>query len=168
MGGSAYDINNNEYKEYDNFWLTSFVDEDGNKFPSVEHYYQYHKCVNENDKKRVLNASIEYVYAVGQNVELRNDWEEIKLDIMFQGNYMKFVQNDELRDMLKNTREYIHVPSVLFGCLFWGSGIRLEGKNWNGKILMAIRDLLNNIPIEDFLIEKKYESFMAKMKKYNI
>jgi ribA/ribD-fused uncharacterized protein len=171
MGGSAYAYSSNsskdeskEYKEYDNFWQSSFIDENGIYFPSVEHYYQYNKCVKESDRKSILEASIEDVYSLGQNVELREDWEEVKLDVMYKGNYMKFTQNEILKNMLKNTKGFIYVPSVLFGCLFWGSGINLEGKNWNGKILMAVRDSLNNESIEDFLFEKKYECFMAKMK----
>lgn len=164
MGGSAY-ISGVEYKEYDNFFVSPFR-ENGVVFQSTEHYYQYHKCVNDYDRNNVLTASIEDVYSVGQTVEITDNWEERKLDVMFQGNYLKFTQNENLRDSLCNTSEsdMIDVPSNAFGSLFWGSGINGEGKNWNGKILMAVRDLLWGKSIDDFLFEKKYESFCLKMK----
>lgn len=161
MGGSAF-IENVEYKEYDNFFYCLFR-EDHITFQSTEHYYQYHKCVNNEDRSRVLSASIEDVYSIGQQVEIKEDWEEKKLDVMFRGNYLKFSQNDDLRESLCETVGEIYVPSNCFGSLFWGSGINGEGKNWNGKILMAVRDLLLKKPIDDFLFEKKYESFCLKM-----
>lgn len=163
MGGSAY-IDDQEYQEYDNFWVAPFV-EDGVTFLSSEHYYQYHKCVNDHDKSMIHNASVEDVYSIGQTVELVHDWEEKKLDVMFNGNWLKITQNESLKQKLVTSVGEIYVPCNAFGSLFWGSGINREGKNWNGKILMAIRDRLNGIPIDDFLFEKQYESFCLKMKK---
>lgn len=113
----------------------------------------------------IRNASIEDVYSIGQSVDLVHDWEEKKLDVMFNGNWLKITQNESLKEKLVKSVGEIYVPCDAFGSLFWGSGIKGEGKNWNGKILMAIRDRLNGIPIDDFLFEKQYESFCLKMKK---
>lgn len=161
MGGSAF-VDGKEYKEFDNFHYSKFTDENGVTFISSEHYYQYSKCVNDEDREKVLKSSIENVYSVGQRVDLREDWEKTKLMKMYEGNRMKYFQNEYLGNQLKDTKGEIVVPSIMFGCLFWGSGVEgvCEGENWNGKILMAIRDELNGKGNEDFILEIRYRNFM--------
>ena len=161
MGGSAF-IEGKEYEEFDNFYKCKFIDTNGNTFISSEHYYQYSKCVNDKDRERVLKSSIENVYSVGQNVVLKEDWDKIKLSKMYEGNRMKIFQNQYLANKLKETKGEIIVPSIIFGCLFWGSGVEgiYEGENWNGKILMAIRDELNGKNMDDFILEMRYRNFL--------
>jgi len=161
MGGSAF-IEGKEYKEFDNFYECKFRDSNENIFISSEHYYQYSKCVNDFDRARVLKSSIENVYSVGQSVVLREDWEKIKLYKMYEANRMKYFQNQDLGNQLKGTIGEIIVPSIMFGCLFWGAGIAgiYDGENWNGKILMAIRDELNGKDVEDFILEMRYRNFL--------
>ena len=161
MGGPAV-INNIEYPEFDNFYECNITKYDIT-FHSTEQYYQYHKCALESDKNLILTSSIEYVFGVGQSVQLVQDWESIKLPIMYQANKLKFSQHKNLLDLLLSTTGDITVPSCVFGSLFWGSGIENEGENWNGKILMAIRDEARGLDIEDFLIEMKYRCFLFKM-----
>jgi predicted NAD-dependent protein-ADP-ribosyltransferase YbiA (DUF1768 family) len=37
------------------------------------------------------------VWAASRNVELRFDWEKVKVRVMYTGNKAKFEQNDDLR-----------------------------------------------------------------------
>jgi ribA/ribD-fused uncharacterized protein len=161
MGGSGY-CDGVEYPQFDNFYECC-LEEDGIQFASTEHYYQYHKCILDSDKKRILASSVEYVFSIGQSVELVPHWESIKLKVMYRANQLKFNQHPDLAKLLISTEGEITVPSCVFGSMFWGSGIDGTGENWNGKILMAIRDQLKGNTSDEIMFEISYRSFLLKL-----
>lgn len=116
-------------------------------FPTVEHYYQAMKfysndsrfCVILNlvdpDAARLLTKTPEY------KVNRRENFDEIKFDIMENALRAKFAQNPDAAELLKSTGDAILIKScpVCYNCGF-GEG---SGENRIGKILMQIRSELS-------------------------
>lgn len=81
---------------------------------------------------------------LGRKVKLRDDWEEVKLDIMTEVVSQKFLQHPHLIEMLLQTGDEELVEGNKWGDRFWGV---CKGKSENhlGKILMKIRDAYKSI-----------------------
>lgn len=127
---------------------------DNTDYQSTEHYYQYRKCLANNDKltaEKALNASTpEAAMLIGKQVQAKREWiESTGIKLMEKATTAKFSQNQSLMDHLKKTEKKTIVESTRNN--FWGSGIsftnrdalnadKYAGKNQMGKILMDIRD----------------------------
>lgn len=112
-------------------------------FPTVEHAYQAAKCHDLNDVCRFLNATTPgAAKRLGQTVEKRTDWSDIKLVVMLNLNTQKY-QDEILREKLLATMGHTLVEGNTWGDTFWGvcGGV---GSNHLGKILMDIRERIFN------------------------
>ncbi len=124
-----------------NFYPSPFVDNDGLQWPTGEHYFQAHKFFGISQKQfdAVRNASNPgKAKQLGRLYRLRNDWEQVKEDIMLQALRYKFLQNSMLLELLLKTgnSELIeHRPDP-----YWGDNIDGTGKNRLGALLMVVRD----------------------------
>ena len=78
------------------------------------------------------------------DVEERDDWEEVKLDIMTEIVSQKFLQHPHLIEMLLQTGDEELVEGNKWGDRFWGV-CKDKGENHLGKILMKIRDVYKSI-----------------------
>ena len=135
MGGPAL-IQNIIYEEFDNFYICNIV-ENGVVFPTTEHYFQSKKDNTDEYQMRVLDASSGMdAWRVGQTCDLRSDWDTVKKKIMYDANFIKFSQYQELADKLIKTKGTIKFPQSDY---YWGS----DGYNWLGIILEAIRAKLS-------------------------
>lgn len=77
----------------------------------------------------------------GYKVKLQENWEDIKIDVMYQIVLAKFSQNEFLKQKLIATgREWLEEGNT-WGDRTWGTvdGI---GNNYLGKVLMAVRSVL--------------------------
>ena len=72
---------------------------------------------------------------------LREDWEDIKYEIMKEAVRAKFTQHTDLKDTLlvTNNRKLVE-HTRRDSC--WGDGGDGSGTNWLGKVLMEIREEL--------------------------
>ena len=106
-------------------------------YKCVESAFQMMKCSDDNEKKgfELLNGF--EAKKRGRRVKLRDDWNEIKLDVMRDILEVKFSSPD-LKNKLMRVNEEI-VEDNNWGDRYWGrcNGI---GKNMLGKLLMEIRD----------------------------
>ena len=76
-------------------------------------------------------------------VNLRPDWEDVKVQVMEDIVRAKFTQNPYLGDWLFNTGDSELIEGNNWGDTTWGVDIKTKkGKNLLGKILMKIRDEL--------------------------
>ena len=80
---------------------------------------------------------------LGRRIELRPDWEEVKIEIMRQVLKSKFTHNPELREKLIATGNTELIEGNNWNDRFWGV-CRGVGKNHLGKLLMEIRAELVN------------------------
>jgi ribA/ribD-fused uncharacterized protein len=80
----------------------------------------------------------------GQKLTLRPDWNDIKVDVMYQIVKDKFFRNPELRVKLLNTGDLQLIEGNYWGDTFWGV-CNGKGENHLGKILMRVRKELAEI-----------------------
>ncbi len=53
---------------------------------SAENYFQATKCVDAKEKEKVRNSGCgSDVWAAGARVKLRDDWEIVKVRVMYEG-----------------------------------------------------------------------------------
>lgn len=112
-------------------------------YPSVEHAFQAAK-VKDVETKRAFQVAPSPAAAkrLGKQVPLRDDWEDIKLDVMYNLVWSKFVNNSELRYKLISTDDAELVEGNTWGDTFWGV-CKGTGNNHLGEILMNVRDELH-------------------------
>lgn len=79
----------------------------------------------------------------GKDLELREDWEEIKVEVMENIVRQKFKKNPELAQKLIETYPQQLVEGNWRRDTFWGMDIKNhQGQNYLGEILMKIREEL--------------------------
>jgi ribA/ribD-fused uncharacterized protein len=126
------------YRYLSNFYTCNIIC-DGIAYSSVENAYQASKSLDPKVRQRFLNCSAYEAKKRGYSVKIRPDWEDVKLDIMYQLVKEKFTKNKMLGELLMATKGMELVEGNTWGDTFWGicDGI---GENNLGKILMQIRD----------------------------
>lgn len=114
---------------------------DGERYRSVEHAYQAHKTLDPWSRKLIREAKTPgEAKKLGQSVQLRGDWDVVKVDLMRSFVKKKF-ENPFLRPMLVATGDAELVEGNTWNDTFWGV-CRGVGQNWLGRILMEVRDEL--------------------------
>ena len=128
-------------------WLSNFflcqVEFEGMNFSNVEAAFQAAKTLDMEERESFFGLSGGQAKRLGRRVELRSDWEEVKIDIMRQVLKSKFTQNPELREKLIATGDTELIEGNNWNDRFWGV-CRGVGKNHLGKLLMEVRAELAN------------------------
>jgi len=136
-------------------WLSNFgaveIYFDGELYPSVEHAYQAAKTHNAEQRKQIRNATTPgKARRLGQEVDLRSDWESVKLSVMRRCLAQKFdptVNSDYAAALLATGNRFL-VEGNSWGDHFWGVH-KGEGCNHLGRLLMDIRaDLQRGINLQ--------------------
>ena len=124
-----------------NFFNAPFV-VDGQRYQTMEHFFQSQKTLDPIEAARIRIASGPgEAKRLGRKIELRKDWESIKLDVMRRGVKAKFDQNEQLRVRLLETGDQELQEGNYWHDLYWGIDEETGcGENWLGKILMEIRE----------------------------
>ena len=115
----------------------------GITFPSVEHAFQAEKTLDMEIRKKIAKASTPgKAKSIGRKVKLRFDWEAVKDIIMLTCLQQKFAI-PKFRRALLATGDAKIIEGNNWGDVYWGvcNGI---GKNKLGKLLMQIRQEINN------------------------
>lgn len=120
------------FKLQDNYWRTS------------EHYFQAMKFEGTDlfEKIRLATSAMDAAN-IGRDRSnpLRKDWEVVKDDIMRNAVLNKFLQNKDIAEVLKATKNEEIVEKTSYD-YYWGCGKDGSGKNMLGKILMEVREKL--------------------------
>ena len=131
------------------FFLSNFypveIKLDGIVYPNAEAAFQAQKTLDVEERRKfsMLKNPVQ-AKRLGRKVKLRDDWEEVKLDIMTEIVSQKFLQHPHLIEMLLQTGDEELVEGNKWGDRFWGV-CKGKGKNHLGKILMKIRDAYKSI-----------------------
>lgn len=125
---------------------------DGVFWKTSEHYYQAQKFKNKEVQKLIINAPTPKLASeIGRDrrYKIRDDWDEIKQDIMFEAVLFKFQANhDILFKLLETGDEEIIEKTEKEN--YWGCGPLKDGQNNYGKILAKVRNVLKkNQNLED-------------------
>lgn len=131
------------------FFLSNFypveIKLDGIVYPNAETAFQAQKTLDVEERRKfsMLKNPVQ-AKRLGRKVKLRDDWEEVKLDIMTEIVSQKFLQHPHLIEMLLQTGDEELVEGNKWGDRFWGV-CKDKGENHLGKILMKIRDVYKSI-----------------------
>ena len=113
----------------------------GITYRNSESAYQAQKCPARIHEFTDIPAAM--AKKMGRKIEIRDDWEEVKDNIMFAIVYAKFSQNPDLKQKLIDTGKAPIIEGNTWGDTYWGQ-VDGKGKNMLGKILMIIRHEFQN------------------------
>lgn len=137
---------NNEYGFLSNFW-TSQITMRNRTYATVEHYFQAMKARTTKDHDNIrLQQTPGMAKHAGRTVEIREDWDNVKIAIMHEALEAKF-NIPILRQMLINTQHRTIVEGNKWHDNYWGDCYcerckDIKGTNVLGLLLMTIRSKL--------------------------
>jgi len=133
------DMFREEYEFLSNFYPAK-MEFEGVAYHNSEAVYQAQKCKHPEDKLKFANMYADEAKKFGRKVEMREDWDEVKVDLMEKIVAAKFSQHPELAVRLLETGEKPLKEGNYWGDVFWGIDHTTgEGENHLGKILMELR-----------------------------
>lgn len=127
-----------EYEFLSNFYNCPVI-YNGLRYQNSEAAFQAQKLKSNMDRIPFTKLTPSQAKRLGRQVQLRDDWEEIKLMEMFNIVYCKFKQNPDLAKKLADTGDTYLEEGNTWNDTYWGvcKGV---GENKLGKILMTIRN----------------------------
>lgn len=129
-----------EHRWLSNFW-PALVKMDGFLYPTVEHAYVAAKTTDPMIRKVIQTTDKPgEVKRLGRQFDLREDWHDIKLQVMEDLLWQKF-QDPVLKEQLLATGDEEIVEINTWNDTFWGQ-CKGKGQNHLGKLLMKIREAL--------------------------
>jgi N-glycosidase YbiA len=130
-----------EYRFLSNFYPATVIYE-GLIYPDVEHAYQSAKTLDMSERRRIaaLPTPAEAKHA-GEALKYRDDWLQVKYQVMLLCVRDKFTRNPELRARLLSTGDAYLEEGNTWNDQIWGV-YQGKGTNWLGKILMQVRSEL--------------------------
>lgn len=123
-------------------WLSNMsllpIQYKGRYFCCTESAYQAEKCANERDKDMFIHLNGYESKKLGRNIQIRDDWNEVRLQVMEELTALKYTPHTPLAIRLLETGDAEIVEGNNWKDTFWGicNGI---GENHLGKILMSQR-----------------------------
>ena len=116
------------------------VEYGGLRYQNNEAAFQAQKCLNEEEKLQFTGLPANRANRLGRQVQLRPDWEQVKVGIMEEIVRAKFTQNEHLKWQLLETGDAKLIEGNNWNDTFWGvNAANGKGANHLGKILMKIR-----------------------------
>lgn len=128
-----------EYRWLSNFWPTQ-VRLEGVFYPSVEHAYQAAKT-HPSQRAVFRTCTAGQAKRLGRAVQMRPDWEQLKVPTMRSLIEDKFSPGSELGTRLVATGRRTLIEGNHWGDVFWGV-CRGRGRNMLGQLLMERRTFL--------------------------
>ena len=127
-----------------NFYPSS-IHQDGITYPTVEHYFQAMKTLNIEQREAIAAAATPGIAKrMGRKVNLRPDWETIKVDVMRTGLRLKFSNCELAQKLLATCNEYL-IEGNTWHDNCWGDCscprcASTTGRNLLGQLLMEVRE----------------------------
>lgn len=130
-----------EFRFLSNFFPATMV-MDGLRFTDTEAAFQSQKEPEKAHMFEGLDPAT--TKAMGRKANLREDWDEVKNDVMRRVVRLKFEQNTDLRKRLIDTGDAVLIEGNNWHDNYWGACTcegceRKKGKNMLGNILMELR-----------------------------
>lgn len=141
-------------------WFVKEFKHEGIGYQTAEHWMMAEKARLFKDKEAELKIlksnSAGEAKKIGREVKnfIPEIWDNHKFEIVKQGNYLKFNQNEDLKEFLLRTNKRVLVEASPYDAI-WGIGMiasdenistpsKWKGKNLLGYALMEVRDLLKD------------------------
>ena len=139
-------------------WYKSEFTIDGKKFCTAEQYMMYSKAIHFGDEeiaqKVMATRDPKKQKALGRQVKNfdATEWNRVARLYVFDGNYAKFTQNEDLLKILMATGDTVLVEASPYDAI-WGIGMSEEearktpadkwkGTNWLGLAITKVREEL--------------------------
>jgi ribA/ribD-fused uncharacterized protein len=130
------------YAFLSNFYESPFTIK-GVEFKTVEHFFQAMKCTDKKEFMSIVNCETPgQARSLGRRVNLREDWQDIKVSVMYKGLKKKF-EDPLLEKLLLNTFDRKLVEGNTWNDTYWGV-CNGRGENVLGRLLMKVREELSN------------------------
>ena len=128
-------------------WLSNFYDLEspivyqGISYYTVENFYCAMKTLDIGIRREIARSPASVAKSMGRNLELRSDWDEVKLKIMTMAIRHKFSDaNPILKQKLIDTKDTYLQEANWWKDTYWGVYMKTgEGLNMLGRILMKVR-----------------------------
>jgi ribA/ribD-fused uncharacterized protein len=131
-----------QYGFLSNFWAID-LEYEGIVFPTLEHAFQAAKTTSMPVRRAISRLSSPgEAKKMGRGLTLRDDWDNIRLDVMETLLRQKFMPGTSVANALKLTGDAELVEGNNWGDKFWGQSPIGIGHNHLGKLLMKIRSEL--------------------------
>ena len=145
---------------FSQWWPCEFSDQD-HTYRNAEQYMMAEKARLFNDQeiraKILQNSEPGKIKALGREIQhfQQEIWDQEKFNIVKRGNYLKFSQNEDLKEFLLGTKERILVEASPVDKI-WGIGLAEDnpavdnpflwkGENLLGFALMEVREELREV-----------------------
>jgi hypothetical protein len=155
-----------EHRFLSNFY-PAIVKVAGFTFPSVEHAYQAFKS----NRKDIItkfcdpNMTAGQAKRLGKQLNIRKDWDDIKVELMYTLIRDKFTRHEDLKKKLLDTGIAELIEGNTWGDKTWGM-CNGEGLNLLGQILMLVRSEIRGLEKQkEDRIEIRREIEKAREKK---
>lgn len=134
-------------------FLSNFYDApvvyDGITYKNTEAAFQAQKTTSIPKRLEFANFTASQSKKEGRKLALRQDWEEVKGQVMYEICLAKFTQNEELKKKLLSTDGHYLIEGNYWHDNTWGNCTcekcaSVQGQNRLGVILMKIREELKN------------------------
>lgn len=140
----------NLYGEFSNFYEAT-ITINGKIWWTTEAYFQAQKFPHHPEYQEMIRKerSPFIVKKLGgsRKIKIREDWEQIKDEVMYTALQAKFIQHDKLKALLLSTGEALLVEHTSNDS-YWGDGLDGQGQNMLGKLLCRLRsELRTEIPV---------------------
>ena len=137
-----------EYAFLSNFYDCE-VTYNGITYKNTEAAFQAQKTTSIPKRLEFANFNASQSKKEGRKLALRQDWEEVKGQVMYEICLAKFTQNEDLKTKLLSTDGYHLIEGNYWHDNTWGNCTcekckNIVGENKLGKILMQIREELKN------------------------
>lgn len=148
--------NPNEENGYLSNWYYSNFIVDGISFISMEQYFMYRKALLFGDLEmgfeilQTVDSSV--IKQLGREIRVFDNtvWDAQKENIIYEGLYAKFSQNEDLKNLLLSTKNTLLAECAVKDRI-WGIGLSMKdpnrlnpskwrGQNLLGKLLMKVRE----------------------------
>jgi ribA/ribD-fused uncharacterized protein len=129
-----------EYSFLSNFFHSPF-----SIYNTVEHYFQAHKTKTLSERFQIALAKTPgEAKKLGRKCQLRDDWDQIKNEVMQKGLLYKFINTDLTKALIKTDCDIL-IEGNYWHDNYWGDCYcpkckSIEGKNTLGILLMELRE----------------------------
>lgn len=134
---------------YSNFYLSNMYSR-GLRFRHSEGVFQCYKTEKYSEVIEMCGAKPGETKSMGRKVDMVDNWQMVKVDVMFQTVLKKFLQSEFLKERLLSTNNLHIEEGNTHGDKIWGT-VNGEGQNLLGICLMGVREYIREkISVGDF------------------
>ncbi|KAI8802590.1 hypothetical protein BJ742DRAFT_858297 [Cladochytrium replicatum] len=131
----------NAWGQFSNFY-PAVIELDGKIWPTTEHYFQAQKFPDQPALMEKIRKATSPGGAASlgrkRTFPLREDWEDVKENVMRKALRAKFTQHSDLREVLLQTKSAFLVEHTHLDA-YWADGGDGRGLNRLGVLLMELR-----------------------------